>query len=56
VHWLCRKLGRLFDEIERLGLYNTTAVVFHSDHGWQVVLFCGHTDRLDCSVAHTVHG
>ena len=31
-----RKLGRLYDEIENLGLASTTAVVVHSDHGWHL--------------------
>lgn len=29
-----RKLGKLFDEVRRLGIENETAFVFHSDHGY----------------------
>jgi len=31
-----RKLGSLLDEIDKLGIANNTAVVFHSDHGWHL--------------------
>merc|ERR1711865_1227158 len=31
-----RKLGLLYNEIEKLGLTNNTAVVLHSDHGWHL--------------------
>lgn len=31
-----RKLGRLLNELETLGLENETAIVLHGDHGWQL--------------------
>lgn len=31
-----RKLGALMDELDTLGLAPSTAVVFHSDHGWHL--------------------
>lgn len=31
-----RKLGKLIDELKTLGVENTTAIVVHSDHGWQL--------------------
>ena len=31
-----RKVGRLLDELDALGLENSTAVVAHSDHGWHL--------------------
>lgn len=31
-----RKLRPLLDELKRLNVYNNTAIVFHSDHGWHL--------------------
>ena len=36
VSFLDYELGRVFDELERLGLANNTAVILHGDHGWQL--------------------
>ena len=33
VHWVDSQLGRLFDELDRLGLAETTAIVVTADHG-----------------------
>lgn len=31
-----RKIGKLLDELDVLGLTNSTAVIFHADHGWHM--------------------
>ena len=36
ISWMDHQLGRVLDELDRLGLANDTAVVFHADHGWSL--------------------
>lgn len=31
-----RKLGKLLDELDNLGIRNNTAIILHGDHGWQL--------------------
>ena len=36
ISWTDSQIGRVLDELDRLGLANDTAVVFHADHGWSL--------------------
>ena len=35
VTFMDEQVGRVLDELDVLGLANSTIVVFHADHGWQ---------------------
>lgn len=36
IAWVDSQIGRVLDELDSLGLTNSTLVVFHSDHGWSL--------------------
>ncbi len=60
ISWVDEKVGQILDEIERLGLASTTAVVFASDHGemlgehgqWSKRLMLEWSARIPLIVSH----
>ena len=36
VSWADRAMGKVLDELDTLGLHDSTMVVMHSDHGWHL--------------------